>query len=1413
MQGIVHIKVFSVMLLNLLFSLVIPVSGQPSPTFEHLTVTDGLSQNTVNDIFKDTRGFIWIGTNDGLNRYDGYTFRTYQFQFNDSTSLSNNRVYEICEDEEGNLWVGTRGGLNRYNRDTDDFTRFMSSNFINSPLTNNFVRALLFDSGGNLWIGTLGGGLHVLPEGSDEIRWLNPSTTGPDKNRLHDLFISDISEDASGNIWVATRSMGINRLDYDRIRYIFHPFQPGSFDTNHPLHTKTILHDSKGMTWVCTEGNGLYKMDIANNRVDHYTKNDASGLLQSNIVKDIIEDRSNNIWIATDGGGLHFIESSGGKVNHIRLDPENPNSINSDAIYTIFQDDQEIFWIGTFAGGINIYDKGRTKFKNFTHESANANSLSHPSVLCFSEDADGSIWIGTDGGGLNHYDPRSEQFELYCSDQKSSDCLSSKVITSLLIDSKDRLWVGTYNGGLDIIDREQQKIMHFGHIPGDTSTLRNNNIWAIHEDFEGNIWIGTSDGLHRFNASNGTFTFIKPPFIQGIPFQGRVSTIYEDDDHVLWFGGANIYWLSPDRGRLEIANIHPLIDRRIQDFEIRAIYRDSENRLWIGTEGGGLVMYISEIDSVRFYSVKDGLPNNSIHRIIEDDNGYLWLSTNHGISKLNPRIGAFRNYDFHDGLQSNQFSYSGAMKSSTGHLYFGGVEGFNSFHPDSIRINTYIPPIVITDLLIFNRPVDIGVKNSPLQRSISETDQIILKHSQSVITFNFTALNYTSPERNQYEVILEGFEDEWRNLGTQRSATFTNLDAGNFVFKVRGSNNDLMWNDVGTSLQIRVLPPWYKSWYAYIIYALIIFSIMIGYQRAFLKQARLRHDLEIKELEKSKIEELNQLELRFFTNISHEFKTPITLIQGPLEQIIAENNYDEKTGKKLQIMRANTRRLLRLINQLLEFRKVKQSTLDLRVKHLDLNAFLREIKEVFDELAEVRKIDFSFYSDVGEEKIWFDPDKIEKILYNLLSNAFKHTQESGYIILKASKEKKPSSSLVAEKYTSGIREPFILISVTNSGKGIPKEKIEKIFERFYMLDDQHLYSSSMDSGSGIGLSLSKSLIERHYGYIAAESAPNDETTFSIAFPSSAESYNEEERMSSTVGYDLVFTRRGKEELFQITDPLDHNSPVVTGEDRTDIRVTVLLAEDNREMRNYIEQMLEEHFRIITADNGQEAYEITRQTDPDILVTDIMMPVMDGMELCKKIKQEKETSHIPVIMLTAKGEEEDKIRGLKTGADDYITKPFHPDELLQKLKNIASYRKSIWERFQKSSILEPTDIAVTSFDEKFLKNAVRAVEEHIDDPEFDVSGLVAQTGMSRSVMYRKLKALTGQSANEFINTIRLKRAAQLLKKQKLSVSEITYMVGYNDPQYFSKCFKKQFGETPSQYASRTNTNNQQLDKAE
>ncbi|MFO7934275.1 MAG: two-component regulator propeller domain-containing protein [Bacteroidales bacterium] len=1400
-------KVRAIWVSGILLWMILPLRGQSKYIFDHLTVNDGLSQNTVNEIYRDSKGFIWVGTNDGLNRYDGYQFHHYHYSYDDTSSISNNRVYEICEDEEENLWVATRGGLNRYDRERDRFDRYTTRSVPGRSLKHNLVRTLCNDHRGNLWIGTLGGGIHVIPAGSDEIRWVDPASGLPSGKVSRDQAVCDIFQDRHGTLWVATHLHGISRFDPVSNEYTFYPLQKKNDRAMHLSLGKTIFEDSDGLLWICTEGDGLYTLDPVSGRIRHFHAYGKGGLLRSEIVKDILEF-NDRIWIATDGGGLHVYDKSEDAFRYLNMNPEEPGSLSSEAIYSLFMDNQEILWVGTFTGGLNIYDRNLRKFEMHSWEPGNPNSLSHPTVLCFAEQDNGTIWIGTDGGGMNSFDPESKQFTHICSSKGSTGCLTGRAVTSIHPEG-DLLYVGTYNGGMNLYEPGRGVIGSYRNVPGDPRSLVNNNVWAIQKDTGGFFWIGTSEGIQRFDPVTEQFRLISSPSLSDVRYQDRVTNIYRDREGTLWFGGARLYRLNQDRDSLVPVELDPHIQSRIRNMDIRSVYQDSKNRYWICTEGAGLVYFNPSTDSSRIYSSVDGLPNNSVHRILEDDRGDLWISTNYGLSCFDPATGKFRNYDLYDGLQSNQFSYAAALRARNGRFYFGGVNGFNVFHPDSIATNEFIPPVVLTELLIFNRPVEIGGSNSPLQKHISETDQITLKHSQSVITFRFASLNYTSPERNSYQIMMEGFEDEWRDIGTQRSATFTNLDAGRYTFRVRGSNNDLVWNETGTSLQIRVLPPWWRSWYAYVVYGFIILVILSIYRKVFLYQARLKHDIQIKDLEKQQIEELNRMELSFFTNISHEFKTPLTLIQGPLEQIVSSGSFGPRIDKQLEMMRTNVRRLLRLINQLMEFRRVKQSTMDLKVTKGDIVTHLKQLKSVFDDLAESREIHYDFITSADSQLAWFDPDKIEKIVFNLLANAFKYTSAGGTIVLELSIDR---TGKQVERIKGAQEAVFpdgcFLISVKDSGAGIPPDKLPHIFERFYQAENEERYQPTSDRGTGIGLSLTKSLVEKHHGIIRAESTPGKGSMFILAIPLTKDMYADSEiREEGQVSRPSI-SLRPDEELFVKKE--EERSPEKIKKKQLPGGKTpsVLIVEDHREVIDFLRETLEHEFTVYSAEDGSQGLKQILEHQPDIVVTDVMMPVMDGFQLCTRIKTDEITSHIPVIMLTAKDEEEDKIRGLKEGADDYIMKPFNPEELVQKIRNILHARSRMWERFRRQISIEPSDITVTSFDEKLLSNALKIVEEHMDDPEFDVSMLVKHVGMSRSVLYRKLKALTGQSAKEFINTIRLKRAAQLLLKNKLSISEITYMVGYNDPQYFSKCFKKQFGKTPSQYAETS----RQLDEA-
>ncbi len=1371
------------------------IRGQQHFYFEHLTVNEGLSQNTVNRVFKDSQGFIWVATNDGLNRYDGYSFSTYRFRFGDSTSISNNRIEDICEDSEGNLWVGTRGGLNRYDREKDQFERISIHDPGEGSNKYNFVRTLLCDRNGDLWVGTMGGGLHLIASGEREIVRLNPSTTGPPENILSDTDISDIYEDRQGRIWVATNTDGINLYDRAVNRFIYHPLNGPESEI--PLEFgKTLYQDSEGLIWICTLGGGIHSLDPETMETRWFHTNDPGRSLKSDIVKDVLEYQG-NLWIATDGGGVHIFDKESGIFSYLRLDPLDPGSLNTQAIYSLFKDDQDILWVGTFNGGINKYDPRLRKFEHYSSLPGRSNGLSHPYVLCFEEENEGRVLIGTDGGGVNLFDPETGTFGHFFNGTDRS--LHSHVVTSMLRDSRDRLWIGTYSGGLHQVSEGMDVVASYRSRADDPLSLINDNVWAVCEDSTGTFWIGTSEGLQRFCPDEGSFQLIPNEIRSTVRFQERITYIYPDRRGKLWFCGAELFILNQGKDSLVTCPFSAGIRQQIADADFRSVYQDTQFRYWICTEGSGLLFMDPRTDSTRIITVSDGLPSNSLHRVLEDSAGNLWISSNDGLCRYSPGTGEFMNYDLSDGMQSNQYSYSAALAASDGTLYFGGVNGFNRFHPLKITRNDFVPPVVMTNLLIFNNPVKAGGKNSPLDSHISETSEITLKHSQSVVTFEFAALNYTAPDRNQYQIMMEGFENDWRDIGTQRSATYTNLDAGRYLFRVKASNNDLIWNQEGLALQIRVLPPWWRSWYAYLAYAVLIVLILMFYRRTFLKEARLKHELEVKELENQRIEELNNMELRFFTNISHEFKTPLTLIQGPLEQIISRGPHGEQLDRHLSMMRANVGRLLRLINQLMEFRKVKQSTLALKVRQGDLIGFLRDIKSVFDELAEARGIEYRFRSELTSKAVWFDPDKIEKIVFNLLSNAFRNTSGGGRIELSVSLENRPEDCLQEGPPEKGSLSECILVSVEDTGTGIPGEKLAHIFDRFYQVEPEGKYRPTSEKGTGIGLSLTRALVEAHHGRIVAESTPGKGSCFSFAIPLSPEQYSETETELDHSGEQPSVTLRPAEEDATGTDDGRKSGPDGTGSTRG-LLPPVLVVEDEAEVRDFIAGILFKDFHVFTAADGEEALRRVLADPPEMVITDVMMPVMDGLELTNRLKTGASTSHIPVIMLTARGEEGDIIRGLKEGADDYITKPFCPGELVQKLRNITGTRQRMWEKFNQQIPVEPSEITVTSFDERFMASALRIVEEHIDDPEFDVSALVHEVGMSRSVLYRKLKALTGQSAKEFINTIRLKRAAQLLSKKKLSISEITYMVGYNDPQYFSKCFKKQFGQTPSQYAS-------------
>ncbi|MCC5929418.1 MAG: response regulator [Cyclobacteriaceae bacterium] len=1357
-------------------------------SFRYLSIEEGLSQNTVNCIFKDSRGYMWFGTNDGLNRWDGYEFTIYRYNAHDKNSIKGNKIYDITEDRQGMIWVGSRtGGLSRYDRLKDDFISYLHKPNDTSSISSNFVSFIHEDEHNKLWVGTLGGGLNLFDRETEKFQRIDFICKGDHCNEgLHFKDLTSLICDRQGRFWIAGYYPGIALFDPIHQTLQLIPFDPFSKSENHMIG-KSLFEDAEGRIWVCTEGQGVYIFYPEKNSFQNYSKENSG--LNDNIVKQVIQKNQNEYWLATDGGGINILNLSEQSFAYIQNDNNIPGGLSSNAVYSLYEDDENIMWVGTFGAGINLHHSQNQQFRHFWHHPVKNYSLSHKAVLSIHEDPSGMIWIGTDGGGLNAFDPVSQKFTHYQHNATDPNSLSSNAVTSLLSVNEEELWIGTYQGGLNILNAKSGIFRRCDANPRLPNALQGEHIWALLKDSRSRIWIGSlNGGLHLYRNETDDFLPLRFSINQPEKFVHRVTCLTEDIRGNIWVGGTGLSRMNPET--LEFSSFwhNPDDEHSLSSNDVRCIFQDKKNRIWIGTEGGGLNLLMPDEKSFRVYNAYDGLPNDAIHSIQEDNNGNLWLSTNKGLCRFNPEKMTFKNFERSDGLQSNEFSYNASWKTRNGEMYFGGVNGFNVFNPLSIQENPIQPKVYITGFHVNNKPLEIGSENSPLTQHISETRHITLTHKQSVISIEYTALNFISSEKNQYAYMMEGFMPEWTHAGTRRMVTYTNLHSGDYVFRVKASNNDGVWNDEGAFIHIKVLPPPWKTSWAYLIYTMTFIFLLYSFRKFANDRAQMKNNIRIKELEKQKIDEVAQMKLRFFTNISHELRTPLTLIIGPLEKLMEDHAVTQNYKSHISIMHRNSMRLLRMVNQLMEFRKMEKGKMDLTLKQENIISFIKNIKEAFDDFALQHKMNYTFRSNCEELWMYCDVDKLDKIFYNLLSNAFKFTPDGGRILVEI--EYRPQDSNVQ-------------ISVQDNGIGISRERMTKIFDRFYKISpDEKLRKTIALESSGIGLSHTRELIEMHNGSILVESEEGKGSKFVVSLPLDKTLFNSEDFVEnhSLEQADLknkLMNFLDEEPLHQMADDelIHENDSIQTN------KPIVLVVDDNRDIRKFIRMCLEENYCIIEADNGRSGLDIAARYIPDLIISDIMMPGINGIELCSKIKEKEETSHIPVILLTAWDSRERHLAGYQIGGDDYITKPFDSSILLARVQNLIASRKRLRELFKKNLLLEPTEIAIESADEQFVIKAVKIVEDNISDPDFDVRRFVREIGMSRSVLYRKLQAVTNQSANEFIRLIRLKRAAQLLKKTNCTITEVSSDVGFNDPQYFSKCFSKQFGQTPSEFANQ------------
>jgi signal transduction histidine kinase/DNA-binding response OmpR family regulator/streptogramin lyase len=949
--------------------------------------------------------------------------------------------------------------------------------------------------------------------------------------------------------------------------------------------------------------------------------------------------------------------------------------------------------------------------------------------------SDGKIWSATTEG-VFCYDPAAESVRQYKYSESDTTGLPQKEVFAVFEDHQKNIWAATENYFCRLIDIQKGIFQSFQY---QTPLLYNQRVRpVIYQDNSGIFWLGTRNGLIRFNLDQKTFF------------------TYRNDPEKL---------------------------NSLNNDNINSICADPKNPdkiLWLGTSGGGLNQFNIAEGTSKHFTEKEGLPNNVVYGVLSDSKGNLWLSTNKGLSKFNPKEKTFRNYDVNDGLQSNEFNTGAYFKNSSGEMFFGGIKGLNYFYPDAIEDNPHIPNIVLTNLKLGDKYITNKSSNSVLQKTISETTELVLSYDEDVITFEFASLDFSAPEKNQYAYKLDNLNKDWIYSGSYRSVTFTHLPFGEYILRIKGSNNDGVWNEEGVALKLIITPPWWSRWWAYLLYGLFILSVLYLIRRYELNRLKLKNQLKLEKVETDTLRNLDQLKSHFFANISHEFRTPLTLILGQIESVLSSKLEIKEKGK-LQVANRNARRLLTLINQLLDLSKLEAGSMELKAEQHNIISFLKSVFFSFESLAESKKIHLKFESKYSSIPVRYDTDKMEKIICNLISNALKFTPENGEIKLRVN-----------------IVSSNVEIRLRDTGSGIPSESLPHIFNRFYQVDGS---STREHEGSGIGLALTKELVELHKGQISANSKEGEGTEFIIHLPI------DDSKIENEKTYELSNnTDSQKNNLNEFDDSeteliMDYQNQDSIIKDQSNVnKEIILIVEDNTDVRVYIREQLEADYKVIEASNGEEGITNAQIEIPDLIITDVMMPKMDGYQFSKKIRTDEKTSHIPIIMLTAKAGLDDKIEGLETGIDDYLTKPFSAKELKVRVKNLIYQRQELRKKFSSALIIKPSEVSTVSIDQAFLGKVMQTIESNFENEQFSVDVLAEQLNMSVSQLNRKLNALIDQPPGHLIRTFRLQRAADHLKQNLGTVAEICYKVGFNDQAYFSRAFKKQFGVSPSEYKS-------------
>ncbi|QNF35955.1 helix-turn-helix domain-containing protein [Adhaeribacter swui] len=1351
--------------------------------FTRIANDKGLSNNQINCILEDSQGFLWFGTMTGLNRYDGTTFKTFRHDSRDKTTLPNNYILSIYEGPEQTIWVNTRAGLSIYNPVTESFEPNLRRWMQKYALPDSAITKVVKDLAGNFWFVHNTQGLYQYnPKNKQTQTFTNQANA---QSALHSSQLSDLIQDNKGNFWVIYRDGMLEKRSSSNwaLLYSSHYVRPATAGTEQNFK---LFADDAGDIWIYQEEVplGVIYLNSKNLKFSRYHRQSQSLPLNNDLVRSIVQEQNGKIWIGTDHGGVNVIDKKKNTIEYLLQNLDEEQSISQNSIYALYRDKANIIWIGTYKAGISYYHPNSNKFPVYRYQAANPASLPYNDVNRFVEDAQGNIYIGTNGAGLLYFNRATNRFTQFTHNPHDKNSLSNNVIVGMHLDKQQNLWLGTYYGGLNKFDGKT--FTHYQHQADDPHSLADDRVWEIYEDSKNNLWVGTlGGGLDLLDRQTGKFQHCRAN-APGSIHSDYIFSITEDKVGNLWVGTA----YGVDKKDHRTGKFTHYVNNNnnpqgLSSNNVVTVKEDSRGLIWIGTNEG---LNILDPLKNKIYSFRqeNGLPDNAIQGIVEDDQQTMWLSTQNGISnvkvcKATTNAGytlQFKNYDVSDGLQDKAFNDNAFLKTRSGDLLFGGSNGFNLFHPGKLGVNKQAPAVVLTSFQLFNQPVKPGATVHDrvlLTKAINQLPEITLHHHENMFTIGFAALNFLQPEKNQYAYQLEGFNEQWLTVDNKlHRVTFTNLDPGTYTFRVKATNNDGLWNPKGAALKITILPPFWKTNLALGIYILLIILALWLARQIVLGQERLKYKLAQERLEGQRRHELDMLKIRFFTNISHEFRTPLTLILSPLEKLLKENSSPGEPNKQLQLIYRNARRLLNLVNQLLDFRKMEVQEIALHPTPVDVIPFIRDIVYSFSDISENKNIQLTFQATVAHLQTHLDQDKLEKILFNLLSNAFKFTPEGG----------KVSIEVTVADFTTDVERKNLVIQVKDTGIGIPAEDQEKVFQRFFQSD---LPGSIINQGSGIGLAITKEFVKLHHGQITMQSLPGQGTCFTIMLPVVQEEVILPE-ISPAASEVRVLSALASANQTTFKNENNRKKPVV------------LLVEDNEDFRFYLKDNLRVFYRVEEATNGKQGWNQAVSLLPDLIVSDVIMPEMDGMALSRKLKKDSRTAHIPVILLTANATEEQRLLGYETGASDYITKPFNFEILLSRIKNLMGQQAAFRTALEHKLEVKPQDIAITPLDEKLIQKAVAFTEKNIANPDFSVEELSRELGMSRVYLYKKLTAITGKTPLEFIRTVRLKRAAQLLSQSQLTVAEVAYEVGFNNPKYFTKYFKQEFNELPSAFAA-------------